>query len=281
MAIIRRLLRVRLAHKGNLWRLDLNVGAFCDSTRDAVKGNLFGEGTRGFATGGDFGAEWMACCMRAWVGSEGFPVRAPSQVISYLSCHDDWTLWDKLVMTLDLDASRNFEGLNPQVLRANRLAAAMLFCCQGHLFMLSGEEMGRSKKGVKNSYKSPMDINRFDWKRAWDNAALVDYYRGLIALRKQLPGLYDKGEMAGTRIKNVQEPMPGLAVIEVDNRGKGALKDTLLVIFNVRDEARSAALPQGDWKVLATGEDSFAWQKEQIISGSAQLAPVSAMILGR
>ena len=269
----------RLAHKGNLWRLDLNVGAFCDNTRDAVKGNLFGEGTRGFVTGGGFNAHWMADCMRAWVGSEGFPVRAPSQVISYLSCHDDWTLWDKLVMTLD--PSRSFEALTPDVLRANRLAAAMLFCCQGHLFMLSGEEMGRTKMGVKNSFKSPLDINRFDWQRAWDNQALGDYYRGLIALRKQLPGLCDKGEMAGMRIRNVQEPKAGTAVIEMDNSGKGSLCDTLLLIFNASSDARSVILPEGKWKVLVCGENSFVWQQEKHISGSAALAPVSALILGR
>ena len=269
----------RLAHKGNLWRLDLNVGAFCDNTRDAVKGNLFGEGTRGFVTGGGFNAHWMADCMRAWVGSEGFPVRAPSQVISYLSCHDDWTLWDKLVMTLD--PSRSFEALTPDVLRANRLAAAMLFCCQGHLFMLSGEEMGRTKMGVKNSFKSPLGINRFDWQRAWDNQALGDYYRGLIALRKQLPGLCDKGEMAGMRIRNVQEPKAGTAVIEMDNSGKGSLCDTLLLIFNASSDARSVILPEGEWKVLVCGENSFVWQQEKFISGSAALAPVSALILGR
>ena len=269
----------RLAHKGNLWRLDLNVGAFCDSTRDAVKGNLFGEGTRGFASGGDFGAAWFACCMRAWVGSEGFPVRAPSQVISYLSCHDDWTLWDKLVMTLD--SSRNFAALSENVLRANRLAAAMLFCCQGHLFMLSGEEMGRTKMGVKNSYKSPLSINRFDWQRAWDNAALADYYRGLIALRKQLPGLCDKGEMAGMRIKNVQEPASGLAVIEVDNSGKGALCDTLLVVLNVRDDVQTVTLLEGNWKVLADGMSGFCWQENRSAAGQTDLPPVSALILGR
>jgi len=206
-------------------------------------------------------------------------VRAPSQVISYLSCHDDWTLWDKLVMTLD--SSRNFEALSQNVLRANRLAVAMLFCCQGHLFMLSGEEMGRTKQGVKNSYKSPLSINRFDWKRAWDNAALGDYYRGLIALRKQLPGLCDKGEMAGTRIQHVQEPVSGLAVIEVDNRGKDALCDTLLVILNVRDEAREVTLPEGAWKVLADGKSSLIWQEERTVCGHAQIAPVSALILGR
>ena len=269
----------RLAHKGNLWRLDLNTGAFCDCTRDAVRGSLFSETTRGFASGGDFNAAWLACCVRAWVGSEAFPVRAPSQVISYLSCHDDWTLWDKLVMALD--PARQFEALDGAVLRASRLAAAILFGCQGRLFMLAGEEMGRTKRGVRNSYRSPMSVNRFDWQRAWDNRALVDYYRGLIALRKRLPGLCDKGEMAGMRIRNVQEPVHGLAVIEMDNRGPGALCDTLLLLVNAGDGAAYAPLPEGAWRVLADGVSSFVWQQERTVCGGAELPPVSALILGR
>ena len=269
----------RLAHKGNLWRLDKAVGAFCDCTRDAVKGNLFGENTAGFVSGGAFDGEWLACCMRAWVGSEGFPVRAPSQTISYLSCHDDWTLWDKLVMTLD--KARSFETLTPEVLRANRLAAAMLFCCQGHLFMLSGEEFGRTKMGVKNSFRSPIAINRMDWKRAWENQALADYYRGLIALRKQLPGLCDKGEKAGARIRRVQQPREGVAVIEVDNGGEGGLCSRLLLVVNTGGSVANVILPEGEWKALCCGESSFVWQKTHLLRGSATLAPVSALILGR
>lgn len=66
--------------------------------------------------------------------------------------------------------------------------------------MLSGEEFGRTKEGVEDSYCSPLSINRLDWERAYENADLVEYYRGLIALRKRLPGLCDKSEQAVKRM---------------------------------------------------------------------------------
>ena len=269
----------RLAHKGNLGKLDLRVGAFSDATRDAVKGSVFEAGAPGFVSGGAFNADWLACCMKAWVGcGEAHTIKAPSQVISYLSCHDDWTLWDKLVHTMDKE--RRFEALSPDILRANRLAAAMLFCCQGHLFMLSGEEFGRTKLGERNSYRSPIALNRVDWKRAWENQAMVDYYRGLIALRKQLPAFCDKSEQAGTRIRRVSAPREGAALIEVDNSGAGSTHETLLVLVNCSRDVVSMLLPEGEWQTLCCADSSFVWQKEHILRGSATLAPVSALILG-
>ena len=272
-----------LADKGNLRRLDSGIGAFCDCTRDAIKGTLMNDKAGGFASGGEFNAGWMACCVRGWVScGDAFPVKAPSQTITYLCCHDDWTLWDKLVLALDpnLDYAKNA----PDILRANRLAAAMLFCCQGHLFMLSGEEFGRTKMGVRNSYRSPLAINRIDWKRAKENAALVDYYKGLIALRKTLPGLCDLSENAAGRIRAVWHPMGGVGVIELDNTGKngeGSAYDTLLMIFNTTKETARVELPQSTWRVLADGENSGLWRGTYNAEGSAEAAPVSALILGR
>ena len=42
----------------------------------------------------------MLRCITAWSTGHDACVQAPSQTITYLSCHDDWTLWDKLVYTL-------------------------------------------------------------------------------------------------------------------------------------------------------------------------------------
>jgi len=269
----------RLAHKGNLGRLHKTVGAFCDSTRDAIKGSVFEEKAGGFVSGGAFNAGWLACCMKGWAGCGGdFVVQAPSQTISYLSCHDDLTLWDKLVVTLD--EKRDFETLSPEILRANKLAAAMIYCCQGHMFMLSGEEFGRTKLGERNSYKSPVALNRMDWNRAWNNRALAEYYKGLIALRKQLPALCDKGENAGARIVHVSEPKPGTAVVELDNRGRGSRYERLLVIVNAGRDVANVILPEGEWQALLCGESSFVWKDKRMMTGSATLTPVSALILG-
>ena len=270
----------RLAHKGNLKLLHKSVGAFCDATRDAVKGSVFEEKAGGFVSGGAFDADWLARCMKAWVGSEGFPVKAPSQTISYLSCHDDLTLWDKLVITLD--EKRAFDAPQADVLRANRLAAAIIYCCQGNMFMLSGEEMGRTKMGDHNSFRSPLAINRFDWNRAWakEYRELALYYKGLIALRKQLPALCDKSEKAGSRVLRAWEEKPRTAVVEMDNRGRGSRWKRLLVIVNTGRDVANVLLPEGEWQALCCGENSSVWQEKRMLCGSATLTPVSALILG-
>ena len=268
-----------LCHKGNMKALPLHVGAFSDNVRDAVKGSVFDAQHRGFANGGGMSAESLARCIRGFAGAEAeYPFRAPSQAISYLSSHDDWTLWDKLVLSMHAD--RKYVPLRKDILRANRLAAAMLFCCQGRLFMLSGEEAGRTKLGVKNSYRSPYRINRFDWKRVYKNKALVQYYRGLIALRKQLPALFDKGERAHLRILSAEQIAQDAAVIRMDNRGGDSRYDELLLCFNASPALCTLNLSESFF-VLADGEDSFRHQKPAAVSGEIRLEPVSALILGR
>ncbi|MGM9593034.1 MAG: type I pullulanase [Candidatus Onthomonas sp.] len=269
-----------LSDKPHLPQLDEQVGAFCDATRDAVKGSVMEAEAMGFVNGGGLRAEYLACCVKGWAGCEGeFPVKAPAQTITYLSSHDDWTLWDRLVYTMDQE--RQFQRLSPELLRANRLAAAINFCCQGHLFLLSGEEFGRTKQGVKNSYASPLEINQMDWNRAWENRGLVEYYQGLIALRMQLPGLQDKSSRAGERLLEVSEPAKDCAVILLDNRGGESRWSRLLLAFSTRQGETMLTLPDGDWEMLADGDSSFRWREPQSVTGTASLAPMSALILGR
>lgn len=267
-----------LAGREHLGRMP-GVGAFCDATRDAVKGNVFDDRAPGFVSGGDFNAQWLACCVRGWTHTgDVFPVNASAQTITYLSAHDDLTLFDKLVATLE--PGRDYAP-TPRLLRANRLAAAINFFCQGRPFFMLGEEAARTKRGDHNSYRSGTQVNRIDWQRTWDAQALADYYRGLIALRKQLPALCDKGKGAASRIANVYAPADGTAVIVMDNAGRRSRYARVLLAVNVREEARCVALPQGSWLTLCDGEDAFCWQAPQPVAGETELPPVSALILGQ
>ena len=266
-----------LAHKGSLRKLAPAIGAFCDNTRDAVKGSVMDEKSCGFVNGGGLDAGRLASCVRAWAGEQG-DFAAPSQTISYLSAHDDWTLWDKLVCTLD--EKRDFTGLDEGVIRANKLAFAILSMCQGHLFFLSGEEFGRTKRGVKNSYKSPLSINAMDWQRCAKNRELVEYYRGLIALRKQLPGLCDKSAGAGARVLGVRQKGKDAASIMVDN-GENSPWTQLLLCYNASQEDVPLNLPAGKWAILADGESSFLWQKPETIAKETVMKARAALILGK
>ncbi len=268
-----------LCTKEQLHLLSPHIAAFCDLTRDTIKGSLMDCGARGFVNGGGISRQSLRQCVTGWSEGNGALWQAPSQTITYLSCHDDWTLWDKLVYTLLPE--RDFSSLHPAVLRANRLAAAISFSCQGHIFFLAGEEFGRTKGGIKNSFRSDPQINQLDWQRAWDNCQLVDYYRGLIALRQQLPCLHDKSPCAPRRVLYDADLAYRCSAIALENSGSDCPWDQILLIFNCHDQPQGIDLPDGGWQVLADAASSFRWQDTVFLQGRTELPPLSALILGR
>ena len=268
---------VVLCDKNSLKTISGKIGAFCDDTRDAVKGSLMDLSAKGFVNGGGIHAHKLHHCLTGWAGGYG-AFQTPYQTITYLSCHDDWTLWDKLVSTMD--EKKDYNGCAPEILRANRLAVAINFCCQGRPFFLAGEEFGRTKGGIKNSFCSSSEVNLLDWERAWKNRDLVDYYRGLIALRMQMPGVQDKSANAAKRVLWVKELAKDCVMACVDNKGADSKWEQILMIFNCSDRSGKAALPAGNWQILADGENAFRWQQETVVSEKVPVAEFSAMILG-
>ena len=263
--------KVVMALKKNVSQLDKYVGMFCDDTRDAIKGHVFEGEVPGFVNGAENMEEKILNSVKAWC-TKDTGIKAPSQVITYVSAHDNWTLWDKLAITTPDEVRRMME---------NKLAAAIYMTCQGHLFMLSGEEFARTKDGHENTYNSPISLNRLDWKRAYKYEELSTFYEGLIALRKQLPGLCDKSETAGKRIYGYWKK-PGAVGFFVENKKEGehTLWDTLYIIYNATEEEVETALPKGEWEVLLNEEDSFLWKKQKKAE-KATAAPLSALVLGR
>ena len=265
-----------LCDKNSLLFIHPRIGAFNDDTRDAVKGNVMDAASVGFVNGGAIRADKLGNCVTGWVAPQG-KNRTPYQTITYLSCHDDWTLWDKLVYTMD--PQKNFTGSGEKILEANRLAAAINFSCQGRMFFLAGEEFGRTKGGIKNSYCSSSEVNQLDWERAWENKDLVNYYRGLIALRQQLPGLTDKSPEAKARLLWTHDCGGNCAAACVDNRGDSPWKQ-LLLVFNCGNDPKSLRLPEGKWQVLCDGESSFRWKENTVCEHVTAVAAHSALILG-
>ena len=266
-----------LCDKGSLMKIDPKIGAFNDDTRDAVKGSVMDEASVGFVNGGTIRAEKLGNCLTGWVAPQGAN-RTPYQNITYLSCHDDWTLWDKLVYTMD--PGKHFLGSDKRLQKANRLAAAINFCCQGRPFFLSGEEFGRTKGGIKNSYCSSSEVNQLDWSRAWENRDLVDYYRGLIALRKRIPAFTDKSAEARNRLLFTKDLAHNCAEAALDNHGNSPWK-TILVVFNCSDVPCPVNLPEGKWQLLCDGDSSFRWQQHIPLTESCTLQPGSPLILGK
>ena len=267
------------ANKANLAMLNERVGIFCDDTRDAIKGGCFDAREPGYVEGKP-GSFWdIGAAVAAWCRSDRLPPHAPSQIVSYVSAHDNFTLWDKLLCVRY--EKPEFTARDTVALAQNRLAAGIYLTSFGLPFMQAGEEFARTKKGVGNSYRSSPTLNRLDWNRAEQYHALVDYYRGLLALRAAFPrlGSTDRRAPEALQFFALEQPLVGWTLPAV--WGDGAAWSALCVFYNPTDTTRTVPLPAGQWKLLSDGTSSSLWRgPSRIFTGNATLAPYSATILG-
>ena len=267
------------ANKANLAMLNERVGIFCDDTRDAIKGGCFDAREPGYVEGKP-GSFWdIGAAVAAWCRSDRLPPHAPSQIVSYVSAHDNFTLWDKLLCVRY--EKPEFTARDTVALAQNRLAAGIYLTSFGLPFMQAGEEFARTKKGVSNSYRSSPALNRLDWNRAEQYHALVDYYRGLLALRAAFPrlGSTDRHAPEALQFFALEQPLVGWMLPAV--WGDGAAWSALCVFYNPTDTTRTVSLPAGQWKLLSDGTSSSLWRgQSRVFTGNAPLAPYSATILG-
>ena len=267
------------ANKANLAMLNERVGIFCDDTRDAIKGGCFDAREPGYVEGKP-GSFWdIGAAVAAWCRSDRLPPHAPSQIVSYVSAHDNFTLWDKLLCVRY--EKPEFTARDTVALAQNRLAAGIYLTSFGLPFMQAGEEFARTKKGVSNSYRSSPALNRLDWNRAEQYHALVDYYRGLLALRAAFPrlGSTDRHAPEALQFFALEQPLVGWMLPAV--WGDGAVWSALCVFYNPTETACTVSLPAGQWKLLSDGTSSSLWRgQSRIFTGKAALAPYSATIFG-
>lgn len=267
------------ANKANLAMLNERVGIFCDDTRDAIKGGCFDAREPGYVEGKP-GSFWdIGGAVAAWCRSDRLPPHAPSQIVSYVSAHDNFTLWDKLLCVRY--EKPEFTARDTVALAQNRLAAGIYLTSFGLPFMQAGEEFARTKKGVGNSYRSSPTLNRLDWNRAEQYHALVDYYRGLLALRAAFPrlGSTDRHAPEALQFFALEQPLVGWMLPAV--WGDGAAWSALCVFYNPTDTTCTVSLPAGQWKLLSDGTSSSLWRgQSRVFTGNAPLAPYSATIFG-
>ena len=265
------------ANKANLAMLNERVGIFCDDTRDAIKGGCFDAREPGYVEGKP-GSFWdIGAAVAAWCRSDRLPPHAPSQIVSYVSAHDNFTLWDKLLCVRY--EKPEFTARDTVALAQNRLAAGIYLTSFGLPFMQAGEEFARTKKGVGNSYRSSPALNRLDWNRAEQYHALVDYYRGLLALRAAFPrlGSTDRHAPEALQFFALEQPLVGWMLPAV--WGDGAAWSALCVFYNPTDTACTVPLPAGQWKLLSDGTSSSLWRgPSRIFANKTTLAPYSATI---
>lgn len=261
------------------------IAVFSDDIRDAIKGHYTDAADRGFATGKPGLEETVKIGIVAATDhpqvdySKGnnskFPyAAAPTQIINYVSCHDDLMLTDKLRKSMPdaTDAERQ---------RAARLAQTIVLTSQGTPFIFAGEEIFRDKKGVHNSYKSPDSINAIDWTLKHANAEQMAYYKELIKLRKEHPAFrMTTTEDVAKHIK-FDKTEPGLISYSITDNANGDSWKEIKLIFNGSEEQREVKIPRGNWTVIAEDGRINASGLGTTKGGKLTVAPTSALILAK
>lgn len=241
------------ALKENIAYLDEGIAIFNDDTRDTIKGSVFYEERPGYVNGNKKLGEQIPSCVLAWCdGKGGYMPKNPGQIISYVSAHDNFTLWDKLNYTLF--EKPDFYEKKEEVLALNRMAAGIVMTCLGTPFFQAGEEFARTKNGIGDSYKTESAINQLDWNRMAEYKELVDYYKGLLTIRKHFLALSSKERSILENFTfydtNPEETVAFLV------RGIEAEEDwwkELLVIYRNEEKEEYFALPEGSWQLLCDG----------------------------
>ena len=192
---------------------------------------------------------------------------------------DNFTLWDKLLCVRY--EKPEFTARDTVALAQNRLAAGIYLTSFGLPFMQAGEEFARTKKGVGNSYLASISRSGRFICPAEQYHALVDYYRGLLALRAAFPrlGSTDRRAPEALQFFALEQPLVGWTLPAV--WGDGAAWSALCVFYNPTDTTCTVSLPAGQWKLLSDGTSSSLWRgQSRIFANKTTLAPYSATILG-
>lgn len=248
------------ALKEHLPQLHERIAVFCDNTRDAVKGDVFIADEPGFVNSPANDAaldEAVKNSVCAWCGGkqQELSPKNPGQIISYVSAHDNYTLWDKLTYTLPEHAGKkkiyiDFSQKHSEVLKQNKMAAGIYFTCLGTAFFQAGEEFGRTKSGLADSYNAPPALNALSWERCSAFSGLVAYYRGLISFRKRWKKFYGR-DARNVEVDFHDTRMPGLIAYEMK---MPECADALFVIYNRNKEKAVLPLPAGVWRIVSDGD---------------------------
>lgn len=265
------------ALKKNVAKLE-KIAVFSDDIRDGIKGSVFDHEDRGFASGKagmeesvKFGI--VASCPHPQVNyskvnySKSPYAKQPFQTVTYAECHDNHTLWDKLAISAK-------DATEEQRKQMHKLALSIVLTSQGIPFLHAGTEFLRSKKGVENSYESPDSINAIDWDQKTKHKDVVDYVKGLIALRKAHPAFRMRSTAAMAANLHFLETEPGVIAYMLNGSAAKDQWKVILVYFNGSTAQKTLPL-EGSWQT-AVKDNGF--QK-----GSADhkltLAPNSCTIL--
>lgn len=272
----------KLGLKANIPEMP-RIAAFSDEIRDALRGP-FSDDTKGAFLAGlpgsdeslKFGIAGAIKHPQVDMSKVNYSQKPwatePTQMISYVSCHDDMCLTDRLRASIP--------GISTEeIIRLDLLAQTAVFTSQGVPFMLSGEEMLRDKKGVHNSFESPDSINHLDWNNLKRYAQVFQYYKDLIALRKHHPAFrLGSAELVRTHLEFLDSPECTVA-FRLKNHAGGDQWQTIYVVLNSNRVAQTIALPEGSYETVCEQGCINENGINHFTASKVTVAPQSALIL--
>lgn len=264
------------------------IAVFCDDFRDGVRGSTFDEQNPGYASGninghyepvkfGIVGAtEHPQVDYNGLLYSSSPYAAAPSQVVNFVSCHDGYTLVDKLKLSVQGDNAAD------ELVPIDKLVHTIMLTSQGIPLIRGGEEVMQDKKGEPNSFRSPDSVNQIDWSLKARNREFFDYLKDLIALRKAHPAF---------RIPTVDGLHQWLHFLDMGDSGviaytlgeyaNGDEWKEILVAFNGNRNQADIHIPEQDWVVICRDGEINLDSEEHIGGGDVSMAASSALILYR
>ncbi len=261
-----------------------HVAAFSDDLRDGLKGSVFDEHDRGFVSKKPGMKESIKFGI---VGSTQHPqlnygavnysdapwANEPAQTISYVSCHDNHTLYDKLRIS-------NPDATEDQIIQMHKLAQSIVLTSQGVPFVHAGTELLRTKNGEENSYKSPDTINQIDWNRKTQYKGVFEYYQSLIALRKAHPAFrMPTTAMIQEHLEFLDTPDELSLMYRLKDHANGDTWKEILVIFNANPLSKTLSIPEGPWLLVVDGKTAGETPIKKISSIVLTVPAISTYIL--
>ena len=281
----------QLGMKANIYKMP-GIAAFSDEIRDALRGPFSDDTVTGWIGGKDetesikFGIAGAIAHPQVDMTKVNYSktpwALEPTQMISYVSCHDDMCLTDRLRASVP--------GITEEeLIRLDLLAQTAVFTSQGVPFMLSGEELLRDKKGVHNSFESPDSINHLDWNNLQRYPQVFQYYKGLIQLRKHHPAFrLGNADLIRKHLeflpvkrptaRRIDQPEHVMAFRLKNYAGRDDWRD-IIVILNASREAQDLAIPEGNYTVVC--RDGLIDERglDTIVGSKLTVSPQSALIL--
>mgnify|MGYP002853241602 CR=1 FL=1 len=272
----------QLGMKANIPQMP-RIGAFSDEIRDALRGPFSDDTKGGFLAGvadceeslkyGIAGAvsHPQVDMTKVNYAKEPWAVE-PTQMISYVSCHDDMCLTDRLRASIP--------GITTdELIRLDLLAQTAVFTSQGVPFMLSGEELLRDKKGVHNSFESPDSINHLDWSNLQRYPQVFEYYKNLIALRQHHPAFrLGSADLVRKHLEFLKAPHQVVAFRLKGYAGRDDWRN-IIVVLNASREPQTLRIPQGTYTEVCCDGVIDEAGLGTVQGGQIVVSPQSALIL--